>query len=107
MKKSPTKVVPLRISETLDDLATLCAEREHTDKATALRQWLHKGAELYVVRLVSEGFISASRGAELLDLSIFDIFAIAENHRMELGPTDEQRLEARKNAEKLLLTRKA
>ena len=42
---------------------------EHTDKATALRQWLHKGAELYALRLVSEGRISIGYAAEVLDRS--------------------------------------
>src|SRR5437867_1847154 len=64
MKKS--KVVPLGIPDDLDELASLGAREEHTDKATALRQWLHQGAAHYVLKLVAEGRISLNHGAELL-----------------------------------------
>lgn len=85
-----TKVVPLRIPENLDELASLSAREEHTDKATALRQWLHQGAALYVLKLVSEGRISKGRGTELLEMSIYDMYNLAETYGLELGPTDEQ-----------------
>jgi uncharacterized protein YutE (UPF0331/DUF86 family) len=58
-----TKVVPLRIPENLDELAALSAQEQHTDKATALRQWLHRGAAEYVLKLVAEGRISMGRAA--------------------------------------------
>ncbi len=58
-----SKVVLLRIPENLDELASLSAQEEHTDKATALRQWLHRGAAQYVLKLVSEGRISVGRAA--------------------------------------------
>jgi hypothetical protein len=98
---SKSRVVPLRIPEHLDELAAFCAKIEHTDKATALRQWLFKGAELWIVRQVSDGRISASRGAELLDLSIFDIYAIAELHGIELGATLAQSRRSRELVEQL------
>jgi hypothetical protein len=85
-----TKVVPLRIPEGLDALAALSGHEEHTDKATALRQWLHKGAELYALRLVGEGRISIGYAAEVLDLSIYDLHRLAEAHRIEIGATPEQ-----------------
>jgi hypothetical protein len=87
---SKTKVVPLRIPEHLDELASLSAREEHTDKATALRQWLHKGAALYVLNLVAEGRISKGRAAEVLEVSIYDILNLAQTYGIELGPTDEQ-----------------
>lgn len=98
---SKSKVVPLRIPENLDDLAGLSAREEHTDKATALRQWLHKGAELYALRLVSEGRISLGYAAEALGLTVYDLHRLAEEHRIEIGASDEQRLRSRETLRKL------
>jgi predicted HTH domain antitoxin len=88
MKK--TKVVPLRIPECLDEAAALKAEREHTDKATALRQWLYEGAENYVLGLLVEGRVSKGRSAELLGLTIYDINDLIEARGLDVGPSDEQ-----------------
>ncbi len=93
MKKS--KVVPLRIPENLDELAALSAQEQQTDKATALRQWLHKGAVQYVLKLVAEGRISVGRAGELLDLTVYDIHRLAEEQGIELGATDDQRRRSR------------
>ena len=95
------KVVPLRIPESLDELAALRAREQHTDKATALRQWIHQGAADYVVKLVAEGRISIGRAAELLDLTVYDIHHLAETHGIQLGATDEQRQQSRALAAKL------
>ena len=95
------KVVPLRIPEHLDDLAALSAQEEHTDKATALRQWLHEGAAHYALRLVAEGRISMSRAAEMLDVAVYDLYRLAERHGVELGATDEQRRQSRALASRL------
>jgi hypothetical protein len=96
-----SKVVSLRIPENLDELAALYGQDQHTDKATALRQWLHQGAAHYVLNLVSEGRVSIGRAAELLDLSIYDLHYLAETHGIELGATDEQRQRSRALAERL------
>ena len=93
-----SKVVPLRIPEYLDELAAFSAREEHTDKATALRQWLHSGASHYVLKLVSEGRISLSHAAELLEVSVYDLYSLAENHGVELGASDEQRRKSREVA---------
>ncbi len=90
-----SKVVPLRIPENLDELAALSAQEQHTDKATALRQWLHRGAAQYVLTLVSEGRISLGRAAELLDLTVYDLHHMAETQGIALGATDEQRRQSR------------
>ncbi len=87
--QTKNKVVPLRIPEMLDVIAQLSAEEEHTDKATALRQWLYEGAEHYVVRLVSEGRLSIGKATELLNKSYPDIYLLAQKHGLELGPTAE------------------
>lgn len=96
-----SKVVPLRIPEKLDELAALSAREQHTDKATALRQWLHRGAAQYVLRLVAEGRVSMGRAAELLDLTVYDLQQQAEAQGIELGATDEQRRRSRALAGKL------
>jgi hypothetical protein len=93
MKKS--KVVPLRIPESLDGLAALSAQAHHTDKATALRQWLHVGAVQYVLGLVAEGRVSVGRAAELLDLTVYDLYRLAEGQGIELGASDAQRQQSR------------
>lgn len=96
-----SKVVPLRIPENLNELAALNAHEKHTDKATALRQWLHEGAAHYVLNLVAEGRVSVGRAAELLDATPFDIYHMAESHGIELGATDEQRRQSRDLAAEL------
>jgi predicted HTH domain antitoxin len=90
-----TRVVPLRIPENLDELAALSAQTQHTDKATALRQWMHEGAARYVIGLVAEGRVSIGRGAELLDLTVYDMLRLAETHGIELGASEAQRLQSR------------
>ena len=96
-----SKVVPLRIPENLDELAALSAQEQHTDKATALRQWLHQGAGQYVLKLVANGRISIGRAAELLDLTVYDLHHLAETQGIELGAPDEQRRRSRAVVEKL------
>lgn len=96
-----SKVVPLRIPEHLDELAALSAREEHTDKATALRQWLHEGAALYALKLVDEGRISLSHAAKLLHVTVYDLYGLAEKHRIELGATDDHRKRSRELASRL------
>jgi hypothetical protein len=100
-----SKVVPLRIPENLDALASLTAHEQHTDKATALRQWLHYGALQYVLKLVADGRISMERGAELLELTVYDIQHQAEAQGIELGATAEQRRQSRVLAARLIKSR--
>ena len=99
---SKSKVVPLRIPENFDDLAAFSAREEHTDKATALRQWLHQGAELYALKLVSERRISIGYAAEALGLTIYDLHRLAWKHRVEIGASNEQRQQSRQTAARLM-----
>lgn len=85
--KAKTKVVPLRISENLLELVSLCSQDHRTDKATTLRQWLYESAETYVLHLVEEGRLSVSKSAELLELSVYDIYRLAEKRGIGLGST--------------------
>jgi hypothetical protein len=95
------KVVPLRLSENLLELVALYSEEQRTDKSTTLRQWLYRSAEEYVARLVGEGRISSSKAAELLEVSVFDIYRIAEQYGIESGATKDQYEQSRQNAVKL------
>src|SRR5215211_5231267 len=99
MKK--TKVIPLRIPENLNEIAALKADQEHMDKATALRQWLHDGAEKYVMQALADGRISKGRAVELLDVTYFDIYPLVEKYGLDIGPTDEQIRLAHEHAKNL------
>ncbi len=82
--KSPVR---LRIPDHLLSLADVRARQEHVDKASALRQILHEGAESYVLRLLSRGEVSLSRAAELLDLTPGEVLDLAAQRSVEIGGT--------------------
>jgi len=96
------KAYPLRIPEGLLELAEIKTKEERLDKATALRQWLYIGAEEYVLRLLSAGRLTISQAAKLLELSIYDIQQLAEEHGVEIGSTTAQYRKARQTASRLL-----
>jgi hypothetical protein len=81
---------PLRIPEGLLKLAELQSQEERTDKTTALRQWLYTSAEDYALRRLSEGRLSLSQVADLLDLSVYDVQRKAQEHGIDLGATADQ-----------------
>ncbi len=85
-----TRPYPLRISEGLLKLAELQSQEERTDKTTALRQWLYASAEAYALKRLSEGRLSLSQAAELLDLSVYDVQVKAQEQGIELGATADQ-----------------
>lgn len=95
------KPYALRIPEGLLELAELKGKADRTDKATALRQLLYEGAEGYVLELLSQGYLSLGRAAELLELSVYDIQRLAGERGIELGATAEQYQRARETARKL------
>lgn len=66
-----SKPYPLRIPESLLSLVDSKASEDRTDRSTALRQLLYTGAEDYVIELLKRERISASRAAELLDVSLY------------------------------------
>jgi hypothetical protein len=90
------RTLPLRLSESLIELADLCSREQRTDRSTTLRQWLYQGAEEYALKLVEAGRLSVGRAAELLDLSIYDIYDRAKNRGIEIGSTPEQFRESMK-----------
>ena len=68
----------------------LYGQDQRVDRSTAIRQWLYQAAEEYAVRLVSDGRLSIGRATELLGLSHYDIYRIAQAKGIELGGTEEQ-----------------
>lgn len=81
---------PLRIPEGLLKLAELQSQEERTDKTTSLRQWLYASAEAYALKRLSEGRLSLSQAADLLDLSVYDVQCKAQEQGIELGATADQ-----------------
>jgi hypothetical protein len=76
---------PLRIPEGLMELAEAKSRTERTDRSTALRQLLYAGAESYVLDLLEEGRISASRAAEVLGMSVYRVHELVEKHHIRAG----------------------
>jgi predicted HTH domain antitoxin len=46
---------------------------------------MYQAAERYAVSLVSEGRLSIGKASELLDVTYYDIYHIAEKNGIELG----------------------
>ncbi len=81
------KPYALRIPENLLSLVDSKASEDRTDRATALRQLLYVGAEDYVLELLRRKRISASRAAELLDVSVYKVNELMRVHRSETSST--------------------
>jgi hypothetical protein len=69
VKRMTNRPYALRIPDGVLQLAELRSHEEHTDKTTALQQWLYAAAEEYAFKRLAEGRLSLSQTAELLDLS--------------------------------------
>ena len=93
---------PLRIPKELIELAALRSKEEYIDQSTALRQLLYLGAGEYVLELVSSGRISIGKAAELLKVSVYDIYKLAEKHDVKLGSTLKNSKKSGKTARKFL-----
>jgi hypothetical protein len=90
------KTLPLRLPESLIELADMCSREQRTDRSTTLRQWLYQGAESYALNQVAAGRLSLGRAAELLESSIYDIYEKALEKGLEIGTTSEQFRESMK-----------
>ncbi|PIN74596.1 hypothetical protein COV18_06915 [Candidatus Woesearchaeota archaeon CG10_big_fil_rev_8_21_14_0_10_37_12] len=91
----------LRIPEEVLAVSKIRAEEEHLDQSTTLKQFLHAGAEEYILKLVKKGRISIGKAAEILKKTVYDIQRLAKNYGVELGPTTEQTEKSIKTAKKL------
>jgi hypothetical protein len=93
---------PLRIPESLMELAEAKARTERTDRSTALRQLLYAGAGGYVLDLLGQGRIGASRAAEVLGMSGHRVHELAREQRVEIGATGEDYRRSREGVSGLL-----
>lgn len=96
-----TKSYPLRIPEEIIAVSKIRAEEEHLDSSTALRQFLYRGAEEYILRLVEKGRLSTNRAAEILGVTTYDIHLIAQKNEIKIGSTLEQSQKSRDTAKKM------
>jgi len=97
-----TKVYPLRIPNNLMELVEAISRERYIDKSTALRQLMYEGAETYVLSSIKEGRLSVSKGAEILNKSVYEIYRLAKKGKIKIGATLEQYERGAKVAEKLL-----
>jgi len=97
-----TQVQPLRIEESILELAELKSKEEHTNKTTAIKQFLYSGAEDYLLKLCSQGRISIGKASEILHKSIYDLQEIAKEKGIELGTTLKEYEEGKKLAKTIL-----
>ncbi len=72
------------------------------DRATALRRLIYAGAEDYVVGLLAQQRISASRAAELLDTSVHRIHRLARERGAQTRSAVEDHERGLETARKLL-----
>ena len=100
------KAVTIRLPHDLLELIELYSKEQRIDLSSAIRQWLYLAAEAYALKLVEEGRISGGRAAEILNLSLFDIYRMAEAKGMRLGADEEQQQRSREYAARVRLTPK-
>jgi hypothetical protein len=105
--KRLTRPYPLRIPDGVLQLAELRGYEERTDKTTVLRQWLYAAVEEYAFKRLTEGRLTLSQTAELLDLSVYNVQQKARERGIELGATVEQYRKARERARQLRPQRNA
>lgn len=63
---------------------------------------MYEVAEQYVLELISDGRLSVSRGAEILDESVHEIYRLAKKRNVEIGATEEQYEKGGDTAEEVL-----
>ena len=97
-----SKPYPLRIPENLLSLVDSKAREDRTDRSTALRQLLYAGAEDYVLELLKRERISASRAAELLDVSLYRVHELMRESGVEVDAGPEGYDSRRETADRLL-----
>jgi predicted HTH domain antitoxin len=100
------KAITIRVPRDLLELIELYSREQHLDISTAIRQWLYRAAEDYALKLVEEGRISGGRAAETLNVSLFDIYRMAEARGVRLGADEEQQQRSQEYATKVKLTPK-
>lgn len=97
-----TIVYPIKLKEEIMPFIEQKSREEHSNKSVVLKQFLYKGLEDYVIRLVSSGRLSIGKAAEVLDLSIYDIQEMAKLKNLKLSATTEQRGISKKFVDKIV-----
>jgi predicted HTH domain antitoxin len=75
----------LRLPRHLIELVALRAQEERIDRSIELRQLLFANAEEYALELLSRGWISLSKAAELLDVNTLAVMEKAQERGIQLG----------------------
>ena len=83
-------VYPIKLKEEIMPIIDLKSKEDHTNKAIVLKQLIYQGLGEYVVKLCSNGRLSVGKAAEILDLSIYDIYRIAKEKKIKLTASEEQ-----------------
>ncbi len=88
-------VYPMKIKDEIIPIIEMKSKEEHTNKAIVLKQLIYGGIEDYVIKLCAKGRLSIGKAAEILDLSIYDIYEKAKKHGIKLSATEEQRIKSK------------
>ena len=83
------KPVPIRIPDKLLEIVDLHSKETRSDRSTVMRQWLWRSAEIELVKMVADGRLSIGRAADLLELTHYDIYRIAEANNIQLGASED------------------
>jgi len=98
-----SKAVTIRVPQDLLELIDLYRKEQHIDMSAAMRQWLYRVAEEFALKLVEEGRLSGGRAAEILNVSLLDIYRMAESKGLRLGADEEQQRRFRQYAARVRL----
>lgn len=63
---------------------------------------MHKYTEIQVLELIRDGKLSVSRGADLLNKSVYEIYRLAKERNIEIGSTLKQYEKGKTSAKKIL-----
>jgi len=96
-----TIVYPLKLKEEIMPIVELKSMEERTNKSIVLKQLIYTGLEDYMIRLCSKGRLSVGKVAEILDISIHEVYRKAKEKRIKLTATEDQLLKSKKVLEKL------
>lgn len=75
--------VNLKLTEAMKYVVETLAKEESIDEKTALRKLIYEGMKPYVLKLYSEGKISLTKTAELLNLSAHDVLNLTKTSEPE------------------------
>ncbi|MBS3789056.1 hypothetical protein KGY79_12785 [Candidatus Bipolaricaulota bacterium] len=90
------------LSALVDRHKCLIPKAVYKETVTQGKKELYEGAEQYVLELISEGRLSVSRGAEILNHSVHEIYRLAKKKNVEIGATEEQYEKGKETAKKTI-----